>query len=273
MTWRKVLGFLVARPLIAVVIAAAVVGVMLLNTHSQKTPVTHRTEHVGLTDEQQMQLGSQQYAKTLQQYRAQVVSSGPAYSEVQRVAKRIEAVAGRDKPGFVWRVTLLRKNEANAYCLPGGKIVVYTGILPLTRTDAGLATVLGHEVAHATAEHVAERIERQHLTKVAAGIVAGGVAITPGQYVRVAALLGVGGEAASLPFSRSQESEADHIGLIYMARARYDPRQAVAFWKRMLRASKGKEPPEFASDHPSDERRIEQVQGWLPDAEQEYESA
>jgi metalloendopeptidase OMA1, mitochondrial len=270
---KALLGFLVARPLIAVVIAAVVVGVLFLGTHRQKTPVTHRTEHVGLTDQQQMQLGSQQYEKTLQQYQADVISSGAEYSEVQRVAKRIEAVAARDKPAFVWRVTLLRKNEANAYCLPGGKIVVYTGILPLTRNDAGLATVLGHEVAHATAEHVAERIERQHLTKVAAAIVAGGIAVTPGQYARVVALLGVGGEAASLPFSRSQESEADHIGLVYMARAGYDPRQALAFWKRMARASKGKEPPEFASDHPSDQHRIERVQGWLPEAEQEYKPA
>jgi predicted Zn-dependent protease len=269
---KGVVGFLVARPLIALVIAAVVVGVLLLvQTHRQKTPVTHREERVGLTDKQQMQLGSEQYAKTLRQYRARIVASGPEYSEVQRVAKRIEAVAGRDKPAFVWKVTLLRKNEANAYCLPGGKIVVYTGILPLTRNDAGLATVLGHEVAHATAEHVAERIERQHLTEIAAAIIAGGVAVTPGQYVRVRALLGVGGAAASLPFSRSQESEADHIGLVYMARAGYNPREAVAFWKRMLRASKGKEPPEFASDHPSDKHRVERVEEWLPEAERAYE--
>ena len=271
---KALLGFFVARPLIAVVIAAVVVvGALLFGTHRQQTPVTHRTERVRLTDQQQMQLGSQQYEKTLQQYRAQIVSSGDGYSEVQRVAKRIEAVAGRDKPAFAWRVTLLRNSEANAYCLPGGKIVVYTGILPLTRSDAGLATVLGHEVAHATAEHVAERIERQNLTRVAAAIIAGGVAVTPGQYARVVALLGVGGQAASLPFSRKQESEADHIGLVYMARAGYDPRQAVAFWKRMARASKGKEPPEFASDHPSDQHRIERVQGWLPEAEREYKPA
>jgi predicted Zn-dependent protease len=135
---KGVLGFLVARPLIAVVIAAVVVGVLVLvETHRQKTPVTHREERVALTDQQQMQLGSEQYAKTLQQDRARIVRSGPAYAQVQRVAKRIEAVAGRDKPAFVWKVTLLRKNEANAYCLPGGKIVVYTGILPLTRNDAG----------------------------------------------------------------------------------------------------------------------------------------
>jgi predicted Zn-dependent protease len=268
---RRILGFLVARPLIAIAIAALVVGVLLLvQTHKETTPVTHRTEHVALTDAQQTQLGNRQYAKTLRQDRAKIVSSGADYAQVQRVAKRIEAVAARDKPAFVWKVTLLRKNEANAYCLPGGKIVVYTGILPVTGNDAALATVLGHEVAHATAEHSAERIERQHLTRVAAAIIAGGVAITPRQYVRVAALLGVAG---SLPFTRSQESEADHIGLVYMARAGYQPRQAVAFWKRMKRASKGKEPPEFASDHPSDEHRIERIQGWLPEAEREYAPA
>ena len=137
----------------------------------------------------------------------------------------------------------------------------------MTRNDAGLATVLGHEVAHATAEHVAERIEREHLTAVAAAIIAGGVAITPGQFARITALLDLG---ATLPFSRAQEAEADHIGLIYMARAGYDPHQAVAFWKRMLRAGKGKEPPEFLSDHPSDAHRVERVEGWLPQAERAY---
>jgi len=264
-TVKKVIRFLIARPLIAIVAAAAVVGVLVLTqTRSQKAPVTHREERVALTDAQQMQLGDKEYATTLRQDRAHIISSGPQYAEVQRVAKRIEAVAARDKPDFVWKVTLLRKNVANAYCLPGGKIVVYTGILPLTQNDAGLATVLGHEVAHATAEHVAERIEREHLTGIAAAILAGGIAFTPAQFLRVMALVDTG---ASLPFSRSQESEADHIGLIYMARAGYDPHQALAFWKRMLRASKGKEPPEFLSDHPSDAHRVERIEGWLPEAE------
>ena len=271
MSAKRVLTFLIARPLIAVAIAALVVGVLLLReTHKQATPVTARTQHVALSDAQQTQLGSRQYAKTLRENRADIVSSGPDYAEVRRVAARIEAVAGRDKPAFHWQVTLLRKNEANAYCLPGGKIVVYTGILPVTRNDSALATVLGHEVAHATAEHAAERIERQHLTRVAAAIVAGGVAFTPRQYLRVAALLGA---ADTLPFSRSQESEADHIGLIYMARAGYQPRQAVAFWKRMQQASKGKAPPEILSDHPSDEHRIDRIEKWLPEAERAYTPA
>jgi predicted Zn-dependent protease len=265
---KAVIGFLLARPIIAALIAVAVVGVLLLvQTRRQKTPVTHRVEHVALTDRQQMQLGAQEYAKTLREDRANIISSGTQYAEVQRVAKRIEAVAARDKPDFVWKVTLLRKNVANAYCLPGGKIVVYSGILPVTENDGGLATVLGHEVSHATAEHVAERIEREHLTAVAAAILAGGVAFTPAQFLRVQALIDTG---ATLPFSRKQESEADHIGLIYMARAGYDPHQAVAFWKRMLKASKGKEPPEFLSDHPSDAHRVQRVEGWLPEAMRAY---
>src|SRR6266545_435712 len=195
---KTVLAFLVGRPLVAILLAALVVGVLLLHAHRQKTPVTHRVQHVTLSDAQQMQLGSEEYAKTLRANRARIVSSGPQYAEVQRVARRIEAVARRDKPNFVWRVTLIRKREANAYCLLGG--------------------------------------------------------------------------GSGLPFSRSQESEADHIGLIYMSRAGYDPHQAVAFWKRMLRASKGQEPPEFLSDHPSDAHRVERVEGWLPQAEREYRS-
>jgi metalloendopeptidase OMA1, mitochondrial len=267
---KTVIGFLVGRPLVAIAIAAVVVGVGLIGTRTLRTPVTHRVAHVKLTDEQQIQLGDKEYASTLRQEKARIVSSGAAYDEVQRVARRIEAVAAKDKPDFVWKVTLIRSKEANAYCLPGGKIVVYTAILPITRNDAGLATVLGHEVAHATAEHVAERMERQHLTEIVAAILAGGVAFTPDQFVRLTALLGVD---SSLRFSRSQESEADHIGLIYMARAGYDPRQAVAFWKRMLRASKGQEPPQFLSDHPSDANRVKRIEGWLPEAEQAYAPA
>ena len=264
---KAIVGFLVGRPLIAIAIAAIVVGVLLIGTRTQHTPVTNRTEHVQLTDQQQIQMGDEEYTKTLRQNRARIISSGRGYAEVQRVAKRIEAVAARDKPDFVWRVTLIRSKEANAFCLPGGKIVVYTGILPITENDAGLATVLGHEVAHATAEHVAERIEREHLTEVVSAILAGGLAFTPGQFVQLTALFGID---SSLRFSRSQESEADHIGLIYMARAGYDPHQAVLFWKRMLKASKGQEPPEFLSDHPSDAHRVQRIEGWLPEAEQNY---
>ena len=113
-------------------------------------------------------------------------------------------------------------------------------------------------------------LQKVILPAVFAPIIAGGVAFTPAQFVRITALLGVG---SALPFSRSQESEADHIGLVYMARAGYDPRQAVVFWKRMQRASKGHAPPEFLSDHPSDAHRVDRIRGWLPEAEQEYSPA
>jgi Zn-dependent protease with chaperone function len=153
---KAAVRFLVARPLIAVVLAVVVVGILALHAERQTTPVTHRNQRVGLTDQQQMALGNQQYQKTLREDRARIVSSGRQYERVQRVARlpthqgrknecnyavgnpclpiramsprSIEAVAARDKPNFVWKVTLLRQNEANAYCLPGGKIVVFTGI-------------------------------------------------------------------------------------------------------------------------------------------------
>jgi hypothetical protein len=252
MSGRRILGFLIARPVIAIVIAAVVVGVLLLlQTHKETTPVTHRTEHVALSDAQQTQLGSQQYAKTCRKPGGHRLV-GADYAQVQRVASG----SRRRRPRQA-RVRL----EGDAASQERGERLLPAGRQdrrlhrhpPVTGNDAALATVLGHEVAHATAEHAAERIEREHLTKVAAAIVAGGVAFTPRQYLRVVALLGAAG---SLPFSRSQESEADHIGLVYMAQGGYQPRQAVAFWKRMQRASKGKEPPEFSERSP--ERRAPQ---------------
>jgi predicted Zn-dependent protease len=266
------LKFILWRPVIAIVLAAAVVALLYFHAERQTTPVTHRTQRVALSDKQQMQLGAQDYAKTLAKEQANIVSSGAQYEMVQRVAKRIEAVAALDKPRFEWEVTLIRSKQVNAYCLPGGKMVVYTSILPVARNDAGLATVLGHEVSHATAEHGAERLQQEKMTDVAAAILAGGVAFTPRQYVHVRALLGVASTALSLPWSRDQESEADHIGLVYMARARYQPRDAVAFWQRMNRLSKS-DPPEWLSDHPSDAHRIQRIRSWLPEAERDYVAA
>jgi metalloendopeptidase OMA1, mitochondrial len=271
--WPGWARFLIARPLIAVLIAAVAVGVIFLRGEKQSTPVTHREQRVALSDAEQTKLGVKEYDKTLQEERANIISSGKDYEQVQKVAARIAAVASRDKPNFHWRVTLIRDKQANAWCLPGGEIVVYTGILPYTKSDSGLATVLGHEVSHATAEHGAERIEREDMTKVAIGILAGGVAFTPSQYIKVVALLGAGAQVkVSLPFSRQQESEADHIGLVYMARAGYKPSKAISFWERM-NARTGQKPTEFLSDHPSDARRIAQLRSWLPEAEREYRPA
>ena len=133
--------------------------------------------------------------------------------------------------------------------------------------------MLGHEVAHATAEHGAERVRQQRMTTTAAAILAGGVAFTPGQYAKVMALLGASSQVGtSLPWGRAQESEADHIGLVYMARAGYDPHAAVAFWNRMKRAGT-KQPPELLSDHPSHAHRVRQIEGWMPEAERQHRPA
>src|SRR5215813_10867670 len=119
---KAVIGFIIGRPLVAIVIAVVVIGVGLIGTRTLRAPVTNRTEHVKLTDQQQIQLGNEEYAKTLRQNRTHIISTGPQYTQVQRVAKRIETVAAKDKPDFTWKVTLIRSKQANAFCLPGGKI-------------------------------------------------------------------------------------------------------------------------------------------------------
>ncbi|MCW2974445.1 MAG: Peptidase Ste24p precursor [Thermoleophilia bacterium] len=263
---------LAVRAIVGIVLAVGAAIFTYAQGEEQKTPITGRTQRVSMSDTQQAQLGLQVYDETLQTEAANVVASGPEYEQVQRVAQKIIAVAGKDKPDFDWQVTLLRSDQVNAYCLPGGKIVVYTGILPVTKSDAGLATVMGHEVAHATAEHGAERIFREELTKRAVTAASGAFADDPQRYQQVATLLGAGAQfGLQLPWGRSQESEADHIGLIYLARAGYEPAEAVAFWKRMQASSKGGEPPEYLSTHPSHGTRIAQITEWLPEARAEQD--
>jgi predicted Zn-dependent protease len=168
--------------------------------------------------------------------------------------------------------------EANAFCLPGGKVGVYTGILPITQNDAGLATVLGHEVGHAVAHHSASRMSTAMVSQgvgEAAGAYLGSTHYAQYQNLFMS-LYGIGSQVGvQLPYSRAQESEADHIGLIYMARAGYDPKEAVAFWQRFAEHNKqqgGQSSPftKFLSTHPVDEVRIKQLQQLLPQAEAEY---
>ena len=186
-------------------------------------------------------------------------------ARINAMLKRVgERIAKQVPVEFQWEFTLIESKEMNAFCLPGGRVAVYTGILPITQDETGLAVVLSHEVAHALARHGAERMSTQmaasSLEQLAVGA---GYIKSEAQLQVVQAVYGVG---AALPHSRAQESEADHIGLILMAKAGYDPRQAVPFWQRMSGASGGKAPPVFLSTHPSDTQRIERIQSQLPEA-------
>jgi metalloendopeptidase OMA1, mitochondrial len=163
----------------------------------------------------------------------------------------------------------------NAFCLPGGEIVVYTEILPVTQNEAGLATVLGHEIAHATSRHGAQRIFQQNALQIALSGVQGSIAdLDDGTRRQVLGLLGAGAQyGVLLPFSRQHELEADQIGLKYMARAAYDPHEALAFWRRMMETKNGQQPPELMSTHPADSSRISQLENLLPGAMEEYQKA
>jgi len=174
--------------------------------------------------------------------------------------------------GYNWEFNLVESDQINAWCMPGGKVVVYSGILPITENETGLAVVMGHEIAHAIAGHGNERMS-QELLRVVGGI---GLMVALNEQPQETQLLwmsvyGVGTEvAAILPYSRLHESEADRIGLIFMAMAGYDPNEAPIFWERMSRASKGQKPPEILSTHPSDQTRINNLNSWIPEAMKYY---
>ena len=237
----------------------------------QTVPVTGRTQKVAMSEKDQAKLGADAYAQVLNQSASEIVSSGPEADMVKRVGERIAAVA--DDPGYDWQFTLLEDPQVNAWCLPGGKVAVYSGILAVTRDENGLAVVMAHEIAHAIAQHGAERMLQEQLTQVgltAVSATLGG--LSPQAQGAVLALFGAGAQfGVLLPFSRDMESEADHIGLIYMARAGYDPQAAVALWQRMSEQRTDPQVPEYASTHPSDATRIKDLQKWMPEAQKEYE--
>jgi predicted Zn-dependent protease len=214
-------------------------------------------------------MGVQSYQEVLRKAK---ISTDPALNEsIRRVGTRIAAATGRND--LQWEFKVVEDQQANAFALPGGKVAVYTGILPITRDDTGLAAVMGHEVAHVIARHGAERLSQDLLVNVGlAGTLAALSNRDPKTVQSVGALLGAGASVGLLlPWGRSQESEADHLGLIYMAKAGYDPRAARDLWVRMAETSKGSgKPPEFLSTHPSEATRIKQIEGWLPEAMQYY---
>ncbi|MEO5753317.1 MAG: M48 family metallopeptidase [Chthoniobacterales bacterium] len=255
-----------------ILIAAIFLTYQYCSSEKFVNPETGRKSHVGLSTEQEAALGLQSYQKVLSE--AQTVDSGPEFEMVRRVATRLAAATGESGNGFEWRESLIRDDQVNAFCLPGGKIVVYTGILPVAENDAALAAVLGHEMAHATSRHGAQRVLQQSLAQTALTGVA--VSLSDMDYGKQRAVMGALGAGAQfgilMPFGRDHESEADHIGLIYMARAGYDPRASIKFWERMEQAGKA-QPPEFLSTHPSHGHRIQQLQAWMPQALEEYQKA
>lgn len=240
----------------------------------ETVPITGRRQLQLISASEEMQLGVNAYQQILKKSK---VSTDPQINAlVTRVGSRIAAVA--EQPDFQWEYRVIDDPQANAFALPGGKIAVYTGILPITRDEAGLAAVIGHEVAHVTARHGGERMSQQMAAQIGLNVasVAAGVAVgDPGATRLAAAALGLGAQyGVLLPFSRAHESEADHIGLIYMAKAGYDPRAARDLWIRMAEAAKGsKRPPEILSTHPAEETRIKQIEEWLPEALTYYRPA
>lgn len=199
---------------------------------------------------------------------------------LDRVASRIAKASGED---FKWEWVLIESPEVNAWCMPGGKMAVYTGIMPVLKNEAALAAVLGHEVAHATKRHGKQRYARAIKGNIV-GLAIGGAAIVGGQLLcktqTCKTLTGLGGAAAGFAvaffdrkFSRGDETEADKWGQEYMAKAGYEPAEAIKLWERMGAASGGKAPPEFMSTHPSDTTRRGNLSAWLPQAQTLYSQA
>lgn len=249
-------------------ISITAVFVLLFIYACTKAPITGRNQLILVSQSQELQMGDVAYSEVVKQSK---ISKNPEYNAaVKRVANRIAGVANR--PDFEWEYTVIDEDETiNAFALPGGKIGVYTGILKVAQTDAGLATVMSHEVGHATARHGGERITAGLLSQIGAvGLAAalGSSGMDPNVTYGIMQAYGVGVTVGGiLPFSRTQESEADRIGLIYMARAGYDPRESVLFWQRMAAATKNSQrPPEFLSTHPDNGTRIANLQRHMPEA-------
>lgn len=243
---------------------------------------------VAVTGRQQLNLVSNEelIPMSAQQY-SDVIKKGPLSTNVEQTAmirrvgvniqkavERYMANAGKSSElaGFSWEFNLIDDPKTvNAWCMPGGKVAFYTAILPICKDETGVAIVMGHEVAHAIANHGRERMSQQMAAQMGLSVlsVAMGQNPTMSQDLLMQAV-GAGTQLGMLKFSRQHESEADHMGLIFMAMGGYDPNQAPLFWERMSSMSGGQQPPEFLSTHPSHETRIQDLKGWIPEAMQYY---
>lgn len=244
---------------------AAGLGIGLL-AGCYTVPVTGRSAMILLPQSEEFALGMQAYNDV--RSNTPISRDTVLISRVQRVGNKIAAAS--DAPNWPWEFTVFQEDTPNAWCLPGGKVGVYSGLMRYVYTDGELATVLAHEIAHAVARHGAERMSQQMVVAAGGAIVAGSVSDKNVETAKVA--YGIGSELfVMLPYSRSQEYEADEIGLIYMARAGYDPREAVNFWERFRQLSQGSNVPEWFSTHPADEKRIARLKEIMPKALAEYQ--
>jgi predicted Zn-dependent protease len=234
-------------------------------------PYTDRNQLLLLSNQDEAALGLESYREVVGS--SQLSSNQAWVNMVRRSGQRIADAARGDMPyPFEWEFSLIADPSVNAFCLPGGKVAFYEGIMPVCQTEAGVAVVMGHEVAHAIARHGNERVSQNVMVGMgleAAPMLMGST--DPVIQSSVAAALGIGAQVGVLlPFSRNHESEADRIGLILMAKAGYDPREAPRFWQRMESLSSGGRPPEFLSTHPNPDTRIQQLNAWMPEALEHY---
>jgi len=252
-------------------LSAAAVSIL---TGCAVVPETGRSQLILISPAQESQLGLQSFTDTKKQ--VPVSKDAKANALVEKAGRRIAAVAAKDLPGAQWEFVVFESKEANAFCLPGGKVGVYSGIFEVTKDEAGLATVIGHEVAHAAARHGAERMSEAMVLQTGGSLLDASLANSDPRTKAAAQLAyGLGTQLGrELPHSRAQESEADHIGLIYMARAGYDPAAAVGFWQRFaqyIQQHGGNSTPSFLRTHPLDEVRIRRIKEELPQAQIEYQ--
>lgn len=246
-----------------------------------KNPITGRNQ-ARLVSEQELQaMATQQYRQFLSENRVVSASADRDAEMVRRVGQRVANAVTKfykDKgvssslEGYKWEFNLVQNNDANAWCMPGGKVVVYTGLLPITQNEAALAMVIGHEIAHATLLHGNERMSQGLMAQGLGTALSVAVANKPAQTQNLfLTAFGLGSQVGVLlPFSRKQELESDRYGMIWGAMAGYNPREAINLWKRMEKAATSQAPPEFLSTHPASGNRISQLEKYLPEALKYY---
>lgn len=258
-----------------------ITGLLLMSfiTACSTVPFTGRKQLSLIDDSSLRQEAALAYTQFLKSPQTTVITGTADANEVQRVGQRISRAITTyfnnnglgNQYNFAWQFALIKDKSINAWCMPGGKVAVFSGILPVTANESGLAAVMGHEIAHAIAKHSAERASQMALAQGGGALI--GAASSGQSQAVINQLYGIGGQLAILNYSRTQESEADRMGLIFMAMAGYNPNEAVNFWTRMMNAKEGSgTPPEFLSSHPSDARRISAIKKLIPEAMKYYKA-